>query len=186
MLAMPQMIQEWKEASNLQIGFLDRLLTKTIERTWTWVEEVAKIDGYFLLMRSSLKHRGVYNIRSIAYGKELRITLWCRCTSCFIECTKMSSSPTMSRSSALILRVLVSSLCHILEGNYLLDTHIWQPMADLSPYDSTSRLPKRVLLAKMLTIAQVACPSGCYLLRYSRMHFQMDSLRGILHMLRFE
>jgi len=72
MLAMPQMIQEWKEVRHLHVTFIDRSLTSIIERTWTWMEEVAKIEGYVPLMEL---FREVYNIMSNAYGRELSIIL---------------------------------------------------------------------------------------------------------------
>ena len=47
MLEMPQMIQTWKEVRSncLPLHTLKQILTSTTERTWTWVEEVAKING---------------------------------------------------------------------------------------------------------------------------------------------
>lgn len=55
MLDMPQMIQTWKEVSYCCSNYLCNVLTLFLERTWSWVEEVAEIGWHAVEGRSWLQ-----------------------------------------------------------------------------------------------------------------------------------
>jgi hypothetical protein len=75
MLEMPQMIQTWKEVGISAIPKPPyRLLTTNLERTWSWMEEVAEIDVKFSTMLPIVIFKRMmplyeYCIGSIKHGK---------------------------------------------------------------------------------------------------------------------
>lgn len=58
MLEMPQMIQTWKEVC-LSFVWLTLLLTYMLERSWSWLEEVAEIVWELVEVQFRRKNRAV-------------------------------------------------------------------------------------------------------------------------------
>lgn len=91
MLEMPQMIQTWKQVSSTSTPpwYLDRLLIILfIERTWSWMEEVAEIEEFILNFWREFDIWIVCTniILNVEYCMLRALEAqWCKCTSSLLK-----------------------------------------------------------------------------------------------------